>query len=282
MTLASWLGKSAGLFIRGRNPVAGRQEIIATGIKLLHELIKTNLAKARASRKKKWISDWTFTDVIEGVPIKSKDRLVYGNTKLKGILIWDLPAVTTCPSCEDCTSACYAARAQMLYPLTMAYRWANLLLYLLAPRWLEQRILQQVAHRSKGYTALRIHASGDFFDQDYVDWWEGIVRRIRNQTGFTGKIYTYSKAEGVVDLDGLRSVGVNILTSYLPDGGVNFTRKKGDVAEAKHMLAATRAAGVEAIICPATRYEGKNCGEKRWGGHCTWCLSHRHAIFVRH
>jgi hypothetical protein len=285
--LVDLLESARDLFRGEANPagVAPREAMIDTGKHILAALITENLAKHRKAKSKKGISDWTFTKEHAGIPIKYTDRLTYGNTKLKGILVWDLPAVTTCPSCAECKGACYAVKAQILYPMTMLFRWTNLLLYLLDPEWLEKRIIEQIVKRSRGYNSLRIHASGDFFDQDYVDWWEGIVRYLRAQTLFgTAHIYAYSKAEEVVDLSGLERQGVNIVSSILPGGGINFTAslKPKGLSEAREMARQANRAGAGAIICPATISEGVNCGEKRWGGSCTHCLTHRYTVFVRH
>jgi hypothetical protein len=281
----SLLAHARDLFRFHENPVASREALIETGKHIIANLIATNLAKHRKARSKKGIADWMFTKEHAGIPIKTADRLTYGNIKLKGILVWDLPAVTTCPSCESCKSACYAVKAQLHYPMTMLFRWTNLLLYLVDPDWLEKRIIEQIVERSRGYDSLRIHASGDFFDQDYIDWWEGIVRYLRAQTAFgTASIYAYSKAENLLDLESLRSQGVNILSSILPGGGINFTpslKPKG-LREAREMLSQANEAGAGAIICPATLSEGIKCGKKRWGGSCTHCLTHRYTVFVRH
>ena len=281
--LESLLTQARDLFRFRENPVASREAMIDTGKRILANLIKENLDKNRKAGSKKGVADWTFTQEQAGIPLKTKDRLTYGNIKLKGILVWDLPAVTTCPSCESCKSACYAVKAQLLYPMTMAFRWTNLLLYLLDPAWLGNRILLQMKDRARGYTSLRIHASGDFFDQEYVDWWVQIVTAARKMLP-PFHIYAYSKAEGTVDLSGLEAQGVNILSSILPGGGINFTKslKPAGIAEAREMARQANEAGAGAIICPATIKESIKCGEKRWGGSCTHCLTHRYAIFVRH
>jgi len=272
------------LFAGRTNPLASREEIATTGKKILTNLIAANLAKHKAARSKKGIADWTFSKEVAGIRVKYTDRLTYGNEKLKGIMIWDLPAVTTCPSCADCKDACYAVASQLLYPMTLYARWSNLLLYLLDPAWLEKRILSQLISRSRGYTSLRIHASGDFFDQEYADWWEGIVRYMKRQTTDQIRPYAYTKAEKEVDISGLEGQGVNFILSTLPDGSRNFTesKKPEGLGEAREIARRLAQAGVQAKICPATVSKGIKCGEKRWGGHCTWCLTHRHAIFVRH
>jgi hypothetical protein len=282
--LDSLLEQARDLMRGESNPVASREALIETGKHILAALIRENLAKAKAARSAKGISDWTFKHERAGIPIKSADRLTYGNEKLKGILIWDLPAITTCPSCAECKGSCYAVKAQVRYPMTMAFRWTNLLLYLLDPVWTEKQILSQMINRSRGYESLRIHSSGDFFDQEYIDWWEGIVRYLRAQTPGPWKIYSYSKADARVDLSGLQTQGVNIVSSILPQGGINFTLHKGKkgVEEARILARQTNEAGARAIVCPATLRKGVKCGSKRWGGSCEWCVTNRHTIFVRH
>ena len=260
--------------------VESREALVATGKHILANLIQTNLKKHRQMRSKKGIADWTFTKAVAGIPMKTTDRLTYGNIKLKGILVWDLPAVTTCPACEDCKGACYAVKAQLLYPMTMLFRWTNLLLYLVAPKWTALQIINQIEKRSHGYNHLRIHASGDFFDQEYVLWWAGIVAHRGNRCppartpGFeSGRRGRSGAPESLASISHTAAVRRDQL-----HGAQETTGSK----EAAAMLAEANAAAGTPSECPATKREGIKC--ERSGGEAIAPdrLTHRYTVFVRH
>jgi hypothetical protein len=102
----------------------------------------------------------------------SPNRMVVGNTKLYDILIFDLPAVETCLNCEDCKSKCYALKAQRMYTETRIYRSTNLAIFNNNPIELKYLLVNQLNSSNKG--TVRIHSSGDFFSQSYIDFWYSI------------------------------------------------------------------------------------------------------------
>ena len=105
-------------------------------------------------------------------------KLSFGNTKTgKGIAIFNLPAITTCIGCTGlCASKCYARKAERMYPKVLPAREANK----------EQadsddfinNMIEAVtkASKKKGFTGLfRIHESGDFYNQKYLEAWKEIA-----------------------------------------------------------------------------------------------------------
>lgn len=220
---------------------------------------------------------------IGRIEVTGPERLTSDNIKLKGIVIWSLPAVTTCPSCADCKSSCFAMKSQVRSEV-YRQRFENLYLWAEMPDVLEKLILRQIdtSPQVKSRRDFRIHVSGDFFSQEYVEWWAGMISEI----GDRFRWYCYSKAGEIFDLSSLEQAGLNIVSSYMPDGSINFTPSKGakGVEEAKVMLARAKSTGARVKICPATMYEDYKCGEKKWAGAkwCSWCLTNRHTIFVRH
>lgn len=95
---------------------------------------------------------------------------------------WNLPTGTTCPFALECkvkvdritgkmdaykgAYRCYAASAER-FPGVRESRWSNY----------EYVQAGNVPELPKGCKAVRIHASGDFFNQDYFDMWLGIAER---------------------------------------------------------------------------------------------------------
>jgi hypothetical protein len=102
-----------------------------------------------------------------------------GNRKMnKGFLIWNLPAIKTCPgSTAICRKECYARKAERQYPDVLPSRNRNLTASKTA-RFSDD----MVAHIGKlitGYKSFkgffRIHESGDFYSQVYLNSWKFIA-----------------------------------------------------------------------------------------------------------
>lgn len=108
-----------------------------------------------------------------------------GNKKLKGndktaFLIWNLPAVKTCPyRTELCEKNCYAVKAERQYPGCLPCRENNL-------EWskrddfvseMVQLINKKCSHPSRAnkQVLFRIHESGDFYSKEYAVKWVHIA-----------------------------------------------------------------------------------------------------------
>ena len=87
-----------------------------------------------------------------------------GNSKLpKTTGIFNLPAVQTCSNCFDCREFCYALKAERIYTNVLPSRMTN---------WgdsLNQLFVNKTVLRiiKLNVDTIRIHESGDFFDQAY-------------------------------------------------------------------------------------------------------------------
>ena len=112
-----------------------------------------------------------------------------GNKKLvpnagTAFIIWNLPAVITCPyATEHCKQFCYATKAEKAYPQVLPSRMANFnaskqndfsirLLY---------TILKVLAKSRKNNLVVRIHESGDFYNKRYADIWLNVARKITDK-----------------------------------------------------------------------------------------------------
>ena len=91
------------------------------------------------------------------------------NRKLgKKIGIFNLPAEKTCPGrTKECGRVCYAKKAERIYPNSLAKRrwnhaFANSLGFV-------QAITDEI--RKYGLEKVRIHESGDFYNQRYLNRW---------------------------------------------------------------------------------------------------------------
>lgn len=117
--------------------------------------------------------------------IKAMGKIVSvsrGNLKLKPtaahkFIIWNLPAVKTCPySTPHCRKFCYAVKAERFYPDCLPARQRNLKASRaddfadLMTAYI-RRVMSGKAYREAESVVVRIHESGDFYSQEYFDKW---------------------------------------------------------------------------------------------------------------
>lgn len=138
-------------------------------------------------------------------------NMARGNRKLdRSILIWSIPAVETCPNCKHCAKQCYARKAERIYPQVLPARKRNLA----ASRqdWFTPAMIQYI--KLSGARVVRIHESGDFYDQSYADKWSAIIKACPDVRfyGYTKSPYRPAPASNL-----------NIVESILPDGRVGNT-----------------------------------------------------------
>jgi hypothetical protein len=189
------------------------------------------------------------------------NRLGKGNSKLKNILIFDLPAVKSCLNCSDCKKTCYAMKAQRIYPIVLNFRNENFLMAKTDLNGLGELIRKQL-EKSKE-KVVRIHSSGDFFSQEYIDFWYNIIK---DYTGI--KFYAYTKVEKLFDFSKIESLeNFNLILSTI-DGKLNY----GSVKYVNEMKVK-----YNSFICPATNGFNIKCGL-----NCNYCVSNKNVVFVEH
>lgn len=135
-----------------------------------------------------------------------KQLLVFGkgNAKLsKKIATFSLPAGHSCPFAKDCLTKvsrasgeleqdgnlfrCFAASQELLYPNVRKSRWHNF--DLLKGKSKEDMAALINASIPKKAEIIRIHVSGDFFSQDYLDAWIEVARQNPKRV-----FYAYTKS----------------------------------------------------------------------------------------
>lgn len=116
--------------------------------------------------------------------IKPKYFSINMNRKLdKNIPIFNLPAMATCPGksplCAGTDSdkaLCYAAKAERLYPSASAKRWRTFNASKDPSFFSEVKKELAAIVTDFGATKVRIHESGDFYDQEYLDGWVDLMK----------------------------------------------------------------------------------------------------------
>ena len=126
---------------------------------------------------------------------------VNGNEKLKNtehtrFIIWNLPAVKTCPfATAQCKKSCYAKKAER-YPDVVFSRHTNLKRSQ-QPDFVENMIFtidtELYTKKFKGKKVVfRIHESGDFYNLEYTKKWIEIAKHFEGNENIVFMAYTKS------------------------------------------------------------------------------------------
>lgn len=94
--------------------------------------------------------------------------------------------VNTCPGATACRSVCYAKQGRYLMPNVMQARQDNL------SESLKETFVADMIQsltKARSYNVVRIHDSGDFYSQSYLDKWSAIARALPTKV-----FYAYTKA----------------------------------------------------------------------------------------
>jgi hypothetical protein len=194
--------------------------------------------------------------------MKREKRLSQGNGKLKDVLIFDLPTGKTCPNCEQCYKTCYARKAERCYPNVLPFREFNLELTR-KPKLFRQVISAQL-YRAKRIMPVRIHSSGDFYCQRYINNWTRII------DDFSDRIfYAYTKAKRIFDFSEIESLpNFNLINSIV-------NRKFLNYGPENYIRWLKREFGC--YICPVTMDKRLKCNHD-----CTHCHTKAHVVFKKH
>mgnify|MGYP003152537166 CR=1 FL=1 len=184
-----------------------------------------------------------------------------GNKKL-GKLIWDfsLPPVESCPDCEDCKLTCYAVRYYNQYKQSKKCYNDNFKLCLNDLKTFKKLVLNQL--KNNNIHNVRIHASGDFYNMEYLKAWIDIVKKCKNI-----KFFAYSKA--FTNIPNLPA-NLNIINSFVTIDNVNYLNYGTYESIAKMR------GKIKGIICPVTIGKNIDCST------CKYCITKNKVLFVQH
>jgi hypothetical protein len=113
--------------------------------------------------------------------------LLTQNSLLKpdGAYNWTLPAwalrlsdgrnFNVCPNAGVCAQMCYARSGNFMFPAVRAHHERNLLMVLDHLPWWEQRMRSELRDKRYRGRHIRIHDSGDFFSDAYLEAWLRII-----------------------------------------------------------------------------------------------------------
>lgn len=128
--------------------------------------------------------------------MKGHKMLMAGNKKLpKTIGIFNLPHGRTCPGATAwCKQHCYTIKAERMYKAVLPYRERNLALSK-SPDFVKRMIKEVSAGKFK---VIRIHESGDFYNQAYLNKWIAVAKAMPGVTFFA-----YTKSFALLDFSKL-------------------------------------------------------------------------------
>ena len=123
-----------------------------------------------------------------------------GNNKLQpnddtAFLIWNLPAVKTCPfRTPHCEKFCYATKAEKLYTTCLPSRMNNLEEAKKDDFAVNMILTIMIKYKGMRQNKLvvRIHESGDFFNKAYVAQWLTVMQAFEKNDDITFIAYTKS------------------------------------------------------------------------------------------
>jgi len=176
-----------------------------------------------------------------------------GNSKLsKDVLTFNLPAGQEVCG-RECVG-CYALREQKRWKNVRTSR-DNMLNRSQQDTFIDEAISEL---KKFGKKYVRVHASGEFYSQEYVDKWLEIAKALPNLT-----FYAYTKRESEFDFSGLHALPNFVLhNSYVHVNGgqvVNY----GKPAYLEQIVNEHP----QAFICPLSKDRDGLCGKE-----CTWCM----------
>ena len=137
--------------------------------------------------------------------------LSHGNKKLKNndrvsFLVWNIPAVITCPyRTIHCEGACYALKAEIQYKESCTKSRHHHLELSKRPDFVDMMVftiqteLDRPVNKGKK-VVFRIHESGDFYNMEYVKKWFEIMDHFKDNKNLVFVAYTKS----VVFFDGVK------------------------------------------------------------------------------
>lgn len=166
-----------------------------------------------------------------------------GNSKLHNCYMFNVPS--TMEVCGRICKGCYAIREQVRFPAALLAR---------ERRYEASKggtfaydVVSEIRSLRKAPKYFRIHASGEFYSQEYVDKWVTIIESVPDV-----RFYAYTKRLQHFDFSRMKALSNMVLIDSLHFTTLNY----GPAAKAP----------IGAFVCPSHDKDTK-CGET-----CNYCM----------
>lgn len=190
-------------------------------------------------------------------------KLSRGNAKIEKALIWNLPAGITCPGATKmCAESCYAKDSAIRFPNVVPQARSRNLEISKSPEF--KNLMIQKLKRSR-LPRMRIHESGDFFNQKYLNDWVAIIKQDPKRT-----FWAYTKSWKLNFTEALKLP--NLYLRY----SVDCTTKKYPRQDLPH--AAVSAVREDFFICPSTKVKGHTIKCMK---DCLYCIDCKKPLIFR-
>lgn len=196
---------------------------------------------------------------------KSNNPIVLsrGNEKIQKALIWNLPSRKTCPGATKiCREICYAHNAEVLHNNVVPQSRARNLQ--IAQRADFRELMIDKLSRAR-LPRMRIHESGDFYNQKYLDDWVAIIKEFPERT-----FWAYTKSWNLDFTEALK------LPNFFLRYSVDATTKHYPAQEMP--FAAVSDERDDFFVCPSTLAAGHEIQCMR---DCSYCAECRGSLTFR-
>ena len=163
--------------------------------------------------------------------------LKYENSKLKQQFIFTLPAGMS--TCNRVCPGCYAMKSQVRFASALNYR--NTMLQASQQPDFTDRIIAELSTTRRSARTVRLHESGEFYSQAYIDSWLTIATALPHFT-----FYAFTKRLSDFNFSRLAALPNFILINSLQHGGLNYAPLTGLHSNV--------------FTCPATLKHTVTCG----------------------
>jgi hypothetical protein len=167
---------------------------------------------------------------------------------------------------------CYAAKAQVRFPTTVV---PSRLTKFEASKQDDfvTRIVQELKQTKKVYNYVRVHSSGEFYSQEYINKWVTIAKQLPNVT-----FYAFTKRIKEFDFSVISALPNFVILNSQQFGALNY----GSLDD---MLKKSEETG--AFICPSTIPGNKDSDDRAVCGiTCSYCCTKeaqtKGILFVQH
>lgn len=184
--------------------------------------------------------------------------LQLGNSKLKNQYMFNI--ITSKEVCGRQCPGCYSLREQIRFPTSVVSAREARYKASLSETFTAD-IIKEINGIRKPFKAVRLHASGEFYSQDYIDKWVSIATQLPSI-----QFYAFTKRLKDFDFTALMALPNVVIINSLAFGGLNYA-PLAKLDQSKP-------------ICPDT------LGKAQCGISCSYCWTkeaqHNGVQFVQH
>lgn len=197
--------------------------------------------------------------------MKKEKLLTYENMKLKNQMIFSI--TVSKEVCGRQCPGCYALKPQLRFPKVLKYR--ERMLERSRSKDFTDDIVDEISKSKKNFKAVRLHSSGEFYSQEYLNKWVEIAKRLPSI-----RFYAFTKRKKDFDFTEAEAQDNLIIIDSLKFGGLNY----GTLDEMSKLVDK-----YNTRICPATF---KGASKDTCGVTCSYCWTktaqHKGVVFVKH